>query len=121
MGVEAKFRHLSSWSKNQLTAGFLGNDKGGDHDYQPEAGSGLYPYQDQDRYMFRLKHQGNFATSWTSHIDFNKVSDEYYFSDIGQMTEEEDNPTHLRRVGSLGYQQIHGNLLLRLKTTSPSL
>ncbi len=104
MGVEAKFRHLSSWSKNQLTAGFLGNDKGGNHDYQPEAGSGLYPYQDQDRYMFRLKHQGNFATSWTSHIDFNKVSDEYYFSDIGQMTEEEDNPTHLRRVGSLGYQ-----------------
>ena len=104
MGVDVKFRHQNKWSYNQFTAGYLENDKGGNHDYQPDAISGLYPYQGQDRYMFRLKHQGNIATSWTSHIDFNKVSDEYYFSDIGQMTEEEDNPTHLLRKGALRYQ-----------------
>ena len=85
-------------------AGFLENDKGGKHDYPPESSSGTYPYQGEDRYMFRLNHQGNFAKSWTSYIDFNRVSDENYFTDIGQITEQENNPTHLRRVGSLGYQ-----------------
>ncbi|MGB2115389.1 MAG: LPS-assembly protein LptD [Porticoccaceae bacterium] len=104
MGVETTFRHLNNWSKNQITAGFLGNDKGGKHDYPPESSSGTYPYQGEERYMFRLNHQGNFAKSWTSYIDFNRVSDENYLTDIGQITEQEDNPTHLRRVGSLGYQ-----------------
>jgi LPS-assembly protein len=104
MGIEAKFRHLSSWSNNQISAGFLANDKGGNHDFSPDGDSGLYPNQGEDRYMLRLKHQGNFATSWSSSIDFNEVSDKNYLSDIGQMVEEEDNPTHLRRIGSLGYQ-----------------
>jgi LPS-assembly protein len=104
MGIETKFRHLNNWSNNQLSAGFLANDKGGNHDYQPDASSGLYPNQGEDRYMLRLLHQGNFATSWSSSIDFNEVSDKNYLSDIGQITEQEDNPTHLRRIGLLGYQ-----------------
>ena len=39
MGIETKFRHLNNWSNNQLSAGFLANDKGGNHDYQPDASS----------------------------------------------------------------------------------
>jgi LPS-assembly protein len=87
-----------------LSAGFLANDKGGNHDYLPDTGSDLYPQQGEDRYMVRLQHQGNFATSWSSSIDFNEVSDKNYLSDIGQMVEREDNQTHLRRIGSLGYK-----------------
>ena len=104
MGIETKFRHLNNWSNNQLSAGFLANDKGGNHDYQPDSSSGLYPNQDEDRYMLRLQHQGNFATSWSSSIDFNEVSDKNYLSDIGQITEQDDSLTHLLRIGSLGYQ-----------------
>ena len=106
-GIEANFRHINSWSSNQITAGFLGNDKGGRHDYNPEATSGLLPNQGEDRYMFKLKHQGNFAKSWSSYIDFNQVSDKNYLADIDQITDEENNPTHLRRVGFLGYQTNH--------------
>ena len=104
MGVEANFRHINSWSSNQLTAAFLGNDKGGRHDYDPDALSGLYPNQGEDRYILKLKHQGNFAQSWSSYIDFKQVSDKNYLTDIGQIANEEDNPTHLRRAGFLGYQ-----------------
>ena len=104
MGVEANFRHINSWSSNQLTAAFLGNDKGGRHDYDPDALSGLYPNQGEDRYILKLKHQGNFAQSWSSYIDFKQVSDKNYLADIGQIADEEDNPTHLRRAGFLGYQ-----------------
>ncbi|MDG1693285.1 MAG: LPS assembly protein LptD [Porticoccaceae bacterium] len=104
IGIETKFRHINGWSSNQVTAGFLANDKGGKHDYQPDSSSGLYPNQGDDRYIFRLQHQGNFAKSWSSLVDFNQVSDTNYYSDIDQVTENENNPTHLRRFGSLGYQ-----------------
>lgn len=107
MGVEAKFRHLSSWSKNELSAGFFGNDKGGKHGSEADANTGLYANQRRDRYIVRLKHQGNFAQSWSSHIDFNQVSDKNYLFDIGQIADEERNPTHLRRVGSLNYHTDH--------------
>ena len=112
MGLEANFRHLNSWSNNQLNIGYLGNDKGGRHDFAPDANSGLYPYQGEDRYALKLKHQGNFANSWSSHIDFNQVSDKNYLFDIGQVGDEENNPTHLRRVGSLGYQSNHWQFLI---------
>jgi LPS-assembly protein len=104
MGVEANFRHINSWSSNQLTAGFLGNDKGGRHDFDVDANSRPSSNQGEDRYILKLKHQGNFAQSWSSYIDFKQVSDKNYLNDIDQIADEEDNPTHLRRVGFLGYQ-----------------
>ena len=107
LGIEAKFRHLNSWSTNEITAGFLGNDKGGKHDYAPDSVSGLYPNQGEDRYRVQLKHQGNFSKSWSSLIDFSQVSDKNYLSDIGQIGEEYNNPTHLRRAGAIGYQTDH--------------
>ena len=107
MGIEAKLRYLSSWSMNELTAGYFGNDKGGKHDHEPNATTGLYPNQGEDRYILRLKHQGNFAQSWSSHIDYNQVSDKNYLFDIGQIADEDTNPTHLHRVGSVAYQTDH--------------
>ena len=112
-GVETKFRHLNSWSKSQLAASFLGKDKGGNNKYQKDPTTGLYPNQGQDRYLISLKHQGNFAQSWSSVIDINNVSDKNYFSDIGQMTGEQVNPIYLRRMGSLGYQTDHWDFSIR--------
>ena len=106
-GIDVTYRHLSRWSNTKVSAGVLVNDSGGKQEYEPDAITGLYPHEGKDRYMMRIQHQGHFAQSWSSFLDFNQVSDKDYFSDIGQMTGEENSPTHLLRIGSLNYQTDH--------------
>jgi LPS-assembly protein len=108
MGIEANFRHINSWSSNQLTAGFLGDDKGGRHDYNPDATSGLFPNQGEDRLYIQAKTPRQFRNSLGLPIlTLSQVSDKNYLADIDQIADEENNPTHLRRVGFLGYQTDH--------------
>ena len=102
--IEAEFRHLSRWSHTELSAGFLGNDKGGNQANIKVDSSQPPPNQGDNRYIARLKHSGNFSKSWSSFLDINDVSDKAYFFDLGKVADEETNPTYLKRVGKIGYQ-----------------
>jgi LPS-assembly protein len=105
--LEAKFRHLSRWSHTEISAGYLDNDKGGNRRNNLLDPSESLPSQGDDRYIARLKHSGNFSKSWSSYLDINEVSDKAYFFDFGSLTDEEDYPTYLRRIGKLSYQTDH--------------
>ena len=110
--LEAKFRHLSRWSHTEISAGYLGNDKGGNRtDDLLDPGEPL-PNQGDDRYIARLQHSGNFSKAWSSYLDINEVSDKAYFFDFGSLSDEEINPTYLRRIGKLGYQTDHWKFTL---------
>ena len=105
--LEAKFRHLSSWSHTEVSAGYLGNDKGGNRRDNLLNPSEPLPNQGDDRYIARLQHRGNYSKAWSSYLDINDVSDKAYFFDFGSLTDEEISPTYLRRIGRLGYQTDH--------------
>jgi LPS-assembly protein len=105
--LEAKFRHLSSWSHTEVSAGYLGNDKGGNRRDNLLNPSEPLPNQGDDRYIARLKHSGNFSKAWSSYLDINDVSDKAYFFDFGSLTDEEISPTYLTRIGRLAYQTDH--------------
>ena len=105
--LEAKFRHLSRWSYTEISAGYLGNDKGGNRRDNLLDPSEPLPNQGDDRYIARLQHSGNYSKAWSSYLDINEVSDKAYFFDFGSLTDDEDNPTYLRRIGKLGYQTEH--------------
>ena len=110
--LEAKFRHLSRWSQTEFSAGYLGNDQGGNRPDNLLDSSEPLPNQGDDRYLARLQHNGNLSKSWSSFLDINDVSDKAYFFDYGSFTDEEINPTYLSRVGSLGYQTDHWKFTL---------
>ncbi|MGB1911838.1 MAG: LPS-assembly protein LptD, partial [Porticoccaceae bacterium] len=105
--LEAKFRHLSRWSYTEISAGYLGNDKGGNRRDNLLDPSEPLPNQGDDRYIAQLQHSGNYSKAWSSYLDINEVSDKAYFFDFGSLTDDEDNPTYLRRIGKLGYQTEH--------------
>jgi len=107
IGLETNFRHLSHWSKTEIMAGYLGNDKGGSDKSKLDP----IPYQGEDRYTARILHRGAPNQSWSTFLDYNHVSDVGYFNDIGQMLQGEDehNRTHLQRVASIGYSTTHWN------------
>jgi len=112
-GLEAVFRHLSSWSTTRITGGFLGNDKGGNSNSKKDPATGLYPHQGEDRYMASIQHNGAFDQSWSTFLDVNHVSDIDYFADIGQMTQSESSRTYLQRVASIAYRNAHWNFDLK--------
>ena len=112
-GLEAIFRHLSSWSTTQISGGFLSNDKGGNDDDKKDPITGLYNHQGKDRYMASVQHSGAFDQSWSTFLDFNHVSDIDYFADIGQMTQSESSRTYLQRVASIAYRNNYWNFGLK--------
>jgi LPS-assembly protein len=113
-GLETTFRHLSNWSKTDIMASFLGNDKGGSDKSKLDPISGLYTHQGEDRYTARIVHRGTPNHAWSTFLDYNHVSDVDYFNDIGQMLQGEDehNRTHLQRVASISYRTAHWNFVV---------
>jgi len=111
-GLEATFRHLSNWSTTEVTAAYLGNDKGGNNDSERDSVTGLHPNEGEDRYMASIQHQGGVGRPWSTFLDFNNVSDTNYFRDMGQMTLDENSRTHLGRRASLAYRTAHWNFAL---------
>ena len=104
LALETVFRHLSNWSMTQVSAAYLGNDKGGKDPSDQDPATGLYAYQGKDRYQAGITHQGGDAGAWTTFLDFNHVSDVDYFRDIGQMLPDDNSRTHLNRQAAASYR-----------------
>ena len=115
VAIETAFRHLSSWSMTEVTAGYLGNDKGGSDKSDKDPISGLYPHQGEDRYRASIQHQSGAGSPWATFLDFNHVSDVDYFRDLGQMIPDENSLTHLNQQASLSYTTANWNFALQTR------
>ena len=97
--LETEFRHLSRAAGSWVVGGgYLGNDEQFEEDLLEE---GLD--EDNDRWISRLEQQGLFADRWRTRIDYTRVSDPDYFSDLGTTNLEARRQTHLRESGSVEY------------------
>lgn len=109
VGLGLDFRHLNSWSENQLIASYLGSDKGGADDDKIDPLTGLRPNEGEDRYLTGLKHNGGAGRAWSTLLDINHVSDVDYFRDLGNLTLDDNSLTHLQRRASAGYKTSNWN------------
>ena len=98
-GLEAKFRYLNKWSINSFSGAFLGNDNGGRNDDDIDLITGLRPFVGEDRYRFSINHIGGSNKTWSSSIDYHRVSDLEYVRDFGNMKLDEMSKTHLKQQG----------------------
>ena len=105
--LEADFRYLNTWSESKISAAFLTNDKGGNDTEKIDPITGLYPNEGEDRYMFNLSHLGGEGLSWSTSVDYNKVSDIRYVRDLGNMTLDETSRTHLQQRAHASYKSDH--------------
>ena len=104
IGVEVELRHLTATTETIATTAFLGSDKGGRDDEDINPDTGLPEYRDQDRYLLGVSHNGGFGTNWSTLIDINRVSDNDYFNDLGNLNQESSSIINLRQVAGAGYR-----------------
>lgn len=96
-----EFRYLADSSMNTLNMAFLGSDKLYDPATATLPGSDSPPVA--DRWFIGYEHRGNYGRNWSSFVDYNAVSDEDYFYDLGSSGLNTNSRTHLKRQGRLNY------------------
>ncbi|MCV6605970.1 MAG: LPS-assembly protein LptD [Porticoccaceae bacterium] len=109
--IEAEFRHLSSWGRTELNASWLGNDKGGKRNNDQET-----IVVGENRWWRNLRHDGAIILgdgTFTTEVDYTKVSDNLYLRDLGINTLEDSSTTHLRQKLELGYNTDHWEISLK--------
>ncbi len=62
-----EFRYLNPASAGEVNVGYLPHD----------------PVLDEDRLFLSLRHRASFGPRWSGFVDYNYVSDEQYFEDLG--------------------------------------
>ncbi|RTE66787.1 LPS-assembly protein LptD [Amphritea opalescens] len=93
--LENEFRHMNSYGQQALSTGLMFDDN--------EA--------DRDRWLVGIDHTG-YKGAWSSQIDFNAVSDDDYFDDLGSSLEV-DRSNHLNRLAEATYSQQNWEATLR--------
>jgi LPS-assembly protein len=96
-----ELRYLSSWSMNTLNMSYLGGDKLYDEATAELPGSDSPPVE--DRWFIGYKHLGYLGRNWSSYVDYNAVSDEDYFYDLGSGGLNVTSRTHLNRQARLNF------------------
>lgn len=84
--LDNEFRYLTDKSEGILAAGYLHNDK----------------LQGGDRHHVRLEHLGRPARGWTTSVQAEHASDEFYFSDFGSSLSGAST-AHLPQIFSADY------------------
>lgn len=85
------FRYLTKKGRGELSASFLSGDREfsnfKEKEAQEHAGETFQLRRllnnDDDRYSFHVKANQTFNSHWSGNLEFNKVSDDYYFQDFG--------------------------------------
>ncbi len=96
-----ELRYLAETSMNTLTMSYLGNDKLFDPATANTAGSDSPPTD--KRWFAGYQHVGRYGRNWSSSIDYNAVSDEDYFHDLGSSGLNTASRTHLNRQARLNF------------------
>ncbi len=102
--LNSKFRYLTDLGSGSLEGEYLGNDKAAD--------------DDETRWAFNWSHRGTYQGHWLFEIDYSKVSDPTYFSDVSSsIGEREDN--NLLQTGEVSYRDLNWNSTLRVRSFQP--
>ncbi len=96
-----ELRYLAATSMNTLNMSYLGNDKLFDPATANTAGSDSPPAD--KRWFVGYEHFGRYGRNWSSFIDYNAVSDEDYFHDLGSSGLNTVSRTHLNRQARLNF------------------
>lgn len=96
-----ELRYLGERSMNTLNMSYLGNDKLFDEATANTLGSDSPPVD--NRWFIGYEHYGAYGRNWSSFIDYNAVSDEDYFYDLGSNGLNTSSRTHLNRQAQLNY------------------
>ncbi|MEO5343899.1 MAG: LPS assembly protein LptD [Gammaproteobacteria bacterium SHHR-1] len=96
-----ELRHINTWSRNEIRAEYLHDDK---------PGLGL----DADRAAFSLRHWSNPAPRWAGRIHADWVSDDDYLSDFGSNLGA-TSLVHLERTAEAIYYGDYWNLTSRVQ------
>ena len=99
VGLET--RYLASWSMNTLSLSGLSGDKLYDAATLNIPGSDSPPVE--DRWFIGFEHQGVLGRNWSTFVDYNAVSDEDYFYDLGSSGLNLTSRTHLNRQGRINF------------------
>ncbi len=114
---EANGRHLSQHFETDITLAHLSKDKAklSDSD-QSLVNAGTIteaqaaPFRDEDRWLISVDQEGGKGQPWSTHIDYNKVSDNDYLRDFDTATLGSNSETNLNQQLTLGYQFKHWSL-----------
>lgn len=70
---------------------------------------------DKNRWLARINHQSRFGNGWRTSIDFNQVSDDAYFVDLGSRQGSSESDTQLYKFGDLDYfsDELHFSVKVR--------
>ncbi|HAJ74956.1 MAG TPA: hypothetical protein DCM64_00715, partial [Gammaproteobacteria bacterium] len=99
VGIEA--RYLASWSMNTLNLSSLSGDNLFDPATVNIPGSDSPPRE--DRWFIGYEHSGRIGRNFTTFVDYNSVSDDDYFYDLGSNGLNLTSRTHLNRRGALNF------------------
>ncbi|WP_417223887.1 LPS-assembly protein LptD [Amphritea sp.] len=93
--LENEFRHMNSYGQQSLSTGLIVDDS----------------KANRDRWVLGVDHTG-YKGAWSSLVDFNAVSDDDYFDDLGSSLEV-DRSNHLNRLAEATYSQQNWSATLR--------
>lgn len=96
-----ELRYLAESSMNTLNLSYLGNDKLFDEATANVPGSDSPPTD--KRWFVGYEHYGVYGRNWSSFVDYNAVSDEDYFYDLGSNGLNTTSRTHLNRQARLNF------------------
>lgn len=102
--LNSQFRYLTGFGSGHLKGEYLGNDQKASND--------------DARWGFNWSHSGRYDEHWLFSVDYSKVSDETYFSDIdSNIGEREDN--NLLQTGEVSYRDLYWDSTLRVRNFQP--
>ena len=82
-----EFRYLNKYSEWAINGSYLPNDQ----------------REDIDRWLLGIAEEGYMGDNWSTEVDYTRVSDNDYFSDLGLANLSVKRSTHLNQQAKLGY------------------
>jgi len=110
-----ELRYLGERSMNTLNMSYLGNDKLFDETTAGQLGSDSPPTA--NRWFVGYEHYGAYGQNWSSFVDYNAVSDEDYFYDLGSNGLNTTSRTHLNRQARLNFSSEYLRAGLNVQRT----
>jgi LPS-assembly protein len=113
-------RYLSTSTENTVSLSYLAGDDQFDEATAEILGSGSPTVA--DRWFVGYQHQGVFGQNWSTFVDYNAVSDDDYFFDLGANGLNVFSRSNLNRQGSLNFNSDYlraGINLQRIQIIDP--
>lgn len=103
--VAAEARYLAEHSMNTLSVALMPDDKLYNETTASVPGSDSPPVS--KRWFLGVDHEGQYGENWSTLINYEAVSDDEYFHDLGSSGLNVASRTHLQRSGQLNYRNTN--------------